>query len=58
MAVLKKRSLVMVLVLVVLTVFVFSGCGAAKSDILRVGMEVGYPPMEMVDSRWKDSNWF
>lgn len=45
----RKRSLFLVLAVMVLMTFLFSACGASKSDVLRVGMEVGYPPMEMLD---------
>ncbi len=85
----KRKSLLLVLALMVLMTFVFSACGSTnsgdnsassassstavapadstsstadtdstadattgdsnKSDVLRVGMEVGYPPMEMLD---------
>ncbi len=44
----RNKKLVAVLALVVMAVFAFAGCGGADKNVLRVGMEVGYPPMEMV----------
>ncbi|NTV90421.1 MAG: transporter substrate-binding domain-containing protein [Clostridiales bacterium] len=55
----KKKSLAAVLALVVMAVFVFTGCGSSsKGNVLRVGMEVGYPPMEMVGDDGKTVEGF
>ncbi len=46
---LKRRSLVLVTAVVLALTFVLSGCGNGRDATkLYVGMEVGYPPMEMV----------
>lgn len=50
MAIFKKSSLLMVLVLIILITTVFSGCGSAgNSKVLRVGIDDTYPPMEYKD---------
>ncbi len=46
----KKRTVALGLGLMFLMVFALSGCGGRDSNKLYVGMEVGYPPMEMVGS--------
>lgn len=47
---LKRKSLLLVLALIVLMTFVFSACGqASTSNVLRVGIDDTYPPMEYKD---------
>ena len=53
MKIMKKKSLLMVTALVMILLFMLSACGSRDSSKLYVGMEVGYPPMEMVDSDGK-----
>lgn len=44
-----KKIALVALTIIVATTMLLSGCGSASnSNILRVGVEVGYPPMEMV----------
>jgi len=45
----RKRSLLLVLALTVLMAFVFSACGDNETNVLRVGIDDTYPPMEYKD---------
>lgn len=44
----KSKLILLVTAIALLLTFTLSACGARNPDILTVGMEVGYPPMEML----------
>lgn len=47
----QKKAAASVLVLMLTLIFVMSGCGGSKSDVLRVGIDDTYPPMEYKDDQ-------
>ncbi len=55
----KLRSCTLVVVLVLLVAFTLSACGGAKSsNVLRVGVDDSYPPMEFKDKDGKTTIGF
>ncbi len=53
-----KKSLVYVVALTLLLVFTLSACSGANSNVLRVGVDDSYPPMEFKDKNGKDTIGF
>ena len=53
-----KKSLLAVLALVLVLAFAFSACGSKGGDVLRVGVDDSYPPMEYKDEDGKTTIGF
>lgn len=53
MKIIKNKSLIVVLALSMLVMFAFTACSGAKGDVLRVGVDDVYPPMEFKDDAGK-----
>jgi len=45
-----KRFLALIMILALMMTLLLTSCGSSDSKKLNIGMEVGYPPMEMVGS--------
>jgi polar amino acid transport system substrate-binding protein len=56
----KRRSFIGVMALTLVLVLALSACGAAgaNTDVLRVGVDDSYPPMEFKDANGKDTVGF
>ncbi len=58
MRILMKKNLFALAALAVLAAFVFTSCNASNSNVLRVGVDDSYPPMEYKDADGKTTIGF
>lgn len=54
----KRKSILLVMALVLVLAFALSACGGQKGDVLRVGVDDSYPPMEYKDQDGKTTIGF
>lgn len=47
----KTKKLIVVVALVIAAAFALSACGGSKGDVLRIGVDDTYPPMEFKDDK-------
>jgi len=50
----KRKFLALTMILVLMLSLVLTSCGVKNDDVFRVGMEVGYPPMEYTGEDGKE----